>query len=141
MGRKSKPIPSVVHHRPTGQAGVRIGGKDIYFGRWGSKEAKQRYAKLIAEIDAVGPATVQAVKAAVAEPDGVSVAEVCEAWVEWADSYYVKAGKPTSTLATFKTPIRVLRETYGLTAAASFSTVELEVVRQQFVKAGMFFLF
>ena len=44
MARPRKSIPSVVHHKPTGQARVRIAGKDFYLGRYGSKEARAAYA-------------------------------------------------------------------------------------------------
>lgn len=42
-------IPSYRHHRPTGQAVVRLDGRDHYLGRFGTPESRQRYDRLIAE--------------------------------------------------------------------------------------------
>ena len=40
MGRPKSLFPTCTHHKASGQAKVRIGGKDIYLGRWGSQEAR-----------------------------------------------------------------------------------------------------
>jgi hypothetical protein len=42
-------VPKLQHHRATGQARVKIAGRDYYCGRWGSKEATAKYHRLIAE--------------------------------------------------------------------------------------------
>ena len=39
---KSRRIPGYVHHKPTGQARVRINGKDYYLGKFGSPESHER---------------------------------------------------------------------------------------------------
>lgn len=49
MGRSRNRIPSYLLHKASGQALVRIGGRDIYLGRHGSAESKTKYARLIAE--------------------------------------------------------------------------------------------
>jgi hypothetical protein len=41
--------PSYCHHKATGQAVVRIDGKDRYLGKYGSQESRQEYDRLIAE--------------------------------------------------------------------------------------------
>lgn len=46
---KSLREPSYSLHRPTGQARVRIQGKDHYLGAYGSPESRERYDDLIAE--------------------------------------------------------------------------------------------
>ncbi|MEI8381447.1 MAG: hypothetical protein WCJ09_15070 [Planctomycetota bacterium] len=48
MSRRSS-LPSYTHHRASGQARVRIAGRDIYLGLYGSPESHERYARLIAE--------------------------------------------------------------------------------------------
>ena len=45
--RQSK--PGYWHHKPSGQAYVRIDRKDIYLGAYGSSESRSRYAELIEE--------------------------------------------------------------------------------------------
>ena len=47
---KSKRIPGYLLHKPTGQARVRIDGKDHYLGPFGSQESRIKYGELIAQI-------------------------------------------------------------------------------------------
>ena len=41
--------PSLVHHKPTGQARVRLNGRDFYCGKFGSPESLVRYQELLAQ--------------------------------------------------------------------------------------------
>lgn len=41
--------PAYCHHKPTGQARVRISGKDYYLGSYGSQESRDRYAEVVSE--------------------------------------------------------------------------------------------
>jgi hypothetical protein len=43
----SKRKPAYLLHRPTGQARVRISGKDIYLGKFGTPESRERYEELV----------------------------------------------------------------------------------------------
>ncbi len=45
---RSKRIPKLTHHKATGQAVVRLAGKDHYCGRWATDSARARYHRLIA---------------------------------------------------------------------------------------------
>ncbi len=54
MTRKSKSprkhrIPSLCLHKATGQAVVRLDGKDVYCGRCDTAEAQEKYERAIAE--------------------------------------------------------------------------------------------
>jgi hypothetical protein len=42
-------VPKLQHHRATGQARVKIAGRDYYCGRWGSKQSIAKYRRLLAE--------------------------------------------------------------------------------------------
>lgn len=42
-------VPRLTQHKATGQARVRLAGKDYYLGPFGSDEAQERYKRLIAE--------------------------------------------------------------------------------------------
>ena len=49
MARPRNKIPSYLLHQQSGQARVRIHGRDIYLGPFGTPESKEAYASLIAE--------------------------------------------------------------------------------------------
>ena len=49
MARPRNKIPSYLPHPASGQARVRVNGRDIYLGPFGSPESKQEYACFIAE--------------------------------------------------------------------------------------------
>ena len=49
MARKANVFPSYLLHKPTGQARVRIDGKDHYLGPYGSEESRILYGQLIAK--------------------------------------------------------------------------------------------
>jgi hypothetical protein len=44
---RSNAVPSYLHHKPSGQARVRIDGKDHYLGPYGSPESKAKYDLLV----------------------------------------------------------------------------------------------
>ena len=136
MPRSKNTVPTLLKHKPSGQARVQIDGRDIYLGRWGSQEAREPYARLVAEVGAASSALVQAAKQA-AEHSRLSIAELLLLWLDWAEGFYVKRGRPTSHLATFTLPIRVLRELYASTPAAQFGPLALEAVRSQMEKSGI----
>ena len=46
---KNRRIPAYQHHKATGQARVRINGKDHWLGKHGTPESHDRYDELIAE--------------------------------------------------------------------------------------------
>lgn len=49
MPRTQTRIPSYCHHKASGQAVVRIDGKDHYLGAFGSADSHEKYARLLAE--------------------------------------------------------------------------------------------
>lgn len=132
MARPKSHVPALLHHRASGQAKVRIDGRDVYLGPWRSREAKEAYARLVAEIAAGRPQAAAASAAAgqrVGDPGGVTVAEMLASWLQWAKSHYVKNGEPTGTVDNFKSAVRAMRELYGATSAAAFGPIALEAVR------------
>jgi hypothetical protein len=48
-GRPKGSVPSLVHHKPSGRARIRINGRDHWLGKWGSAEASLAYDRLITE--------------------------------------------------------------------------------------------
>ncbi len=69
MARKKSAVPSYLLHKPTGQARVRVDGRDYYLGPYGSEESRIKFGEIVAKIGsgqsadpfvAKSPATLQA---------------------------------------------------------------------------------
>jgi len=108
-------------------ARVKIDGKLIHLGEYGSDESRAKYRRLISQWAAQQP--VDEVLG-----DEVTVAEVLEAYRAWAENHYgdVPRGRYRNLLPT----IRAVRELYADLPADKFSPKKLKVVRQAFIQAG-----
>ena len=72
------------------------------------------------------------------DPDDVTVVELCDRFLAWADSYYRRPdGTPTSSLSNLRNAIRHLRRLYGASPANAFGTKALKAVRQELVSADL----
>jgi hypothetical protein len=91
MARPRNKVPSYNHHRQSGQARVRIGGRDIYLGPFGSPPSKELYAQLIAEHFANG----ESQSIVISNGEKLSIAALVVKYDDFAKSYYVKNGTPT----------------------------------------------
>jgi integrase len=141
MARKANLFPSYLLHQPTGQARVRIAGKDHYLGEYGSEASRIAYGQLVANL-AGGVQVDPFVKAkrgsaTTIEPEaGLTIHELVLAFMRHADGHYVKNGKPTSEIHCLKSVNRPLVELYGFTPVDSFGPMMLKAVRQKFVELG-----
>ncbi len=126
--------PSYRHHRPSGQAVVTLDGRDIYLGRYGTPQSRAEFDRLLAEWLSNGrrlPAPASA------NGSDLSVNELAEAYLAFADGYYTKRGKPTTEPKSIRLTIRPLRQLYGLTLAREFGPLQLKAVRQATIDAGL----
>jgi hypothetical protein len=98
--------PSYCLHKATGQAVVRIDGKDHYYlGKYGTKDSRDAYDRLIAEWLAAGRRRLRGVTAG-----GHTVNEVLLAYWRWAEKNYCDSeGMPTRELNNLKDALRPLR--------------------------------
>jgi hypothetical protein len=53
------------------------------------------------------------------------------AYLAFADSYYVKHGRPTTEPASIRVTVRPLRQLYGHTLARDFGPLQLKAVRER----------
>src|SRR5262245_50955056 len=108
MSARKRRTPCYRHHRPSNQAVVTLCGRDFYLGRFGSRESRTEYDRLLSEWLSNG----RRLPAPVELPD-ITVNELAEAYLRHADAYYVKDGEPTSEPGSIRLAIRPLRHLYG----------------------------
>lgn len=126
--------PSYRLHKPTGQAVVRLNGRDFYLGRHGTPESRAEYDRLISEWLSSGRRFLPPGDAA---GNDLTVAELALAFLAWADGYYRKAGRPTGETVIYRAAIKPLRELYGHTLARDFGPKALKAVRARMIEAGL----
>ena len=124
-------IPAYVHHKATGQARVRIGGRDHYIGRFGSPQSRAEYDRIVAEWLAGGRRVAQPEKAA-----DLTVTELLAAFVEHAAQHYQKNGRPTGEAQNYVYALTHVRRLYGQVRASEFRGLALKAVRDAMVAAG-----
>jgi integrase len=130
-----KRTPSYCLHKGTGQAVVRIDGRDHYLGAFGTKESRHRYNQLIAEWYAnaktLPPRFVE-------QGSGLSVAELLLKYWEWAEGYYQdNDGEPSAELLNIKHALKPARELYGLKPAKDFGPLALRAIRDEMARRGL----
>jgi integrase len=128
--RGSFKTPSLVLHKASGKAVVRIDGKDHYCGDYGTAEAKQVYDRVIAEWilrgrqPVPGPTDVQ--------PASSTVSQLIAAYWRHAQDYYRHAdGTPTSEVDCIRQALRPLRRLYGATPVTSFGPLALKALQRE----------
>jgi hypothetical protein len=119
MKKPAVHVSTLVHHKPSNCARVRLGGRDVWLGTWGTPEAEERYRRVVAEWLAhrrLPPSTGSPPHAR------LPVKQLILEYWRHAKSYYYKNGKPTSQLVMLKGVLRLLREHYGNTLLANFES-------------------
>ena len=141
MARKPNVLPSYLLHKQSGQARVRIEGKEYLLGKYGSEESRVLYGELVAKhaggvrIDPF--AKPKRGRSTTIEPEaGLTINELVLAFMRHADGHYVKNGKPTSEIHCLKAATRSLVDLYGFTFVDEFGPLMLKAVRQTFVDQG-----
>jgi integrase len=129
MPRLVNSVPKYRKHA-SGQAVVRIGGRDHYLGKFGTAASKQEYKRRIAEWVADDR------PAHVAPAADITITEVCGAFLRYAKKHYVKRGRVTDEVASYAVVLRYLKDLYGRTAAADFGPKGLKAIRDQMIAAG-----
>jgi hypothetical protein len=135
MARRPGSIPSYRLHRPTGQAVVRLDGRDHYLGRHGTPESHERYRRLVADWLAHGGGPRPAPP--VGRP-GLTVDELILAFLRHAErTYRHPDGRPTGEYDNFRLALRPVRRLFGSTPAAEFGPRALRAVREEVIRSGL----
>lgn len=126
MTTKRQPrVPTLCRHKATGQAVVRLDGKDRYCGAWGTGAARARYDRLIGQWLANG----RALPAVTDAP--ITVVELADRYLEHCDQHYRRLdGTPSSEATCVSVAMRPLLALFGRTPAREFGPRTLLDVRE-----------
>jgi hypothetical protein len=135
MPKNENGVPRYRRHRDrtrgTDRAFVEFSGRRVYLGPYNSPESRAAYARELAEWESGG-------KRAPTAKDALTILELVDRFWTHAEGYYRKPdGTPTSELGLFRIALRPLKELYGMTSAAEFGPLSLQVVRDKFIAKGM----
>jgi integrase len=138
MPRKSGKVPAYVRHKASGQAVVRIGGRDHYLGVYGTDASHEKYERLIAQWRAMRRADVEPSAAIGRDNYGaLSVDAVLVGYLEFASSYYARDGKTTQEYQEMTYALKPVRRLYGRTPARDFGPLALKSVREEMIESGL----
>ncbi len=130
-----KRTPSYCRHKATGQAVVRLDGKDFYLGRYGSSESEARYKQLIAEWLSNAKT---APHTGTANAPSLTVAELLLRYWRWAEDHYRDPdGNPSRELGNLRDALRPLRLLYAHSPAREFGPLALRAVQDAMVEQGL----
>lgn len=121
----SKKKPAYLLHKPTGQARVRIEGKDYYLGAFGSPKSREQYDDLISE---------WCVRNGDLRQYELTIDELVLLYLEHARQHYRKNGEPTSEIHCLKLVCRCLVSLFGTTRVRDFGPRAFKAVRQALVE-------
>jgi len=140
-------VPAYLLHRSTGQARVRIDGRDHYLGLHGSPKSRQEYARLMAERFRPGggiPTTPSLFPPSNGTFGGtinsagtsakIPLNEMFVRYLNFADTYYVCDGTPTGETNNMKDAIRSVRALYDHMSADEFGPLALKAVRHHMIE-------
>ena len=136
MSKKQLKPPTYCLHRASGQAVVRIHGRDRYLGPHGSVESHERYERALAEWRA-GQLSDPPFNRHLPGSSSftLSINELLLRYLEFAASYCVDgSGQPTSELKDLKYALRPVRMLFGRTQAIDFGPRALKTVREHMVE-------
>ena len=123
---KKRSRPAYQLHKATGQAKVRIDGKDHYLGAYGSPDSRDEYERLVS--------------AWFAKQDigrfRLTVDDLALLYLEHAQQYYRKRGRVTSEVSGIRIALRHLIARHGRTRLRDFGPLALKEVWQAMIQAG-----
>ena len=126
-------LPKYSKHKATGQAVVRLDGRDHYLGKYGTPKSQERYRQLIAEWAARKNVPTARTCHQPAVREDLRICELLVAYLEFADGYYRKNGQPTGEVSNVKDAVRPLGELYRDAKVAEFGPAKLKAVREAMV--------
>ena len=132
MPRRKRNTPPAYPTSPhaSGQARIVVNGKSIYLGGHGSKESYDRYAQVVAQWVA------GRTKFDDPRHKPLTIAQLAVLFLEHADRYYVKNGRPTSEAKLMRFALRPLIALFAAEQAREFGPLKLALVRDDMIRRG-----
>jgi integrase len=125
-------IPTYRLHKGTGQAIVRLAGVDVYLGKYGSVESREKYRRLLAEYLASGRAPAED------EDEPITIGECLIPYLTHVDQHYrLPDGSASNQGRIIRYALKPLRRLYQDTPARDFGPLKLKTVRAEFVREGL----
>lgn len=113
------------------RAFVRLGGRKVFLGRYGSPESREKYHRTVAEWLAGGGEPL------VDNRELTVVELILRYWKHAERRYRHPDGTPTGTLENHRIALRPVRELYGSLPVSEFGPRALKAVRQSFIERGV----
>lgn len=136
MPRKNRP-PKYRLHKARNCGVVTIDGKNHYLGRYGSPESHEKYSRLIAEWSHRSVPCEARRLPPPPESQEFTINELILRYLDHANVYYRKHGKPTGEFNNIRYSLRPVKRLYGRTVAAEFSPCSLKVVRETMIEGDL----
>lgn len=124
-------VPAYQFHRATGQARVRIRGRDYYLGAHGSDESKRRYEELVRKLLTDREKADLARRAELSS--SLTLGELVTAYLRHARTYYVKNGRPTNECGNIASALAPVLDRHGAELVTSFGPKALKAIRAGWV--------
>src|SRR5258708_7302207 len=103
MSAKARKIPSYRLHKPTGQAVVRLHGRDYYLGRHGTQASQEAYRRTIATWLVPNRPRPIATAGSASSPTPTINEIILAFWTRHAERHYRRVnGTPTGELANYR---------------------------------------
>ena len=136
MARPKSPQPAYCHHKKSGRAFVKLNGRFVYLGDYGTQASRDEYLRVVGEWITSGRQKAPKHRdEPAASRIGPTVQQVLAAFWVHAKAYYVNPdGSPAGELDNFRLAMIPLRRMYAETPAADFGPLALKTVREEMVK-------
>jgi len=126
---RTRRIPKLTRHKASGRAVVRLGGKDLYCGKFGTTEAQKRYHQAVVRWLAED-------SQANTDRPLETIAELTRAYLKHVHREYTKRGRKTSTVHNTTSAVRHVLKLYAGEPIEEFGPLALKAVRASMIDAG-----
>jgi len=136
MTAKNK-FPAISLHKASGLARIRLNGRDIYLGPYGSPESFEKYAELLREheLNADNPAVPPHERPLFIQD--ATVSEVILRFLKHSESYFTdENGSPNKDAKHFRAALRILRLRFGKLQISRLTGRNLKEIQADMVAKG-----